>query len=173
MAGIVKVTIMYYSAKHDQIATLTTASSELIFIKRDLINLWVHSPPQENIWCINRSFILQWLSVGTDLLHTQWCKLCSNNLGMLRLREHFSIESIMMKQEGILICATTGNKQTLQDVPSGTLVETLGDHSQETEHQAVLVLEFGEMTLQPNPTPLSASLCLGSGLSLASALCTP
>ncbi|KAF8124197.1 hypothetical protein EV363DRAFT_1299911 [Boletus edulis] len=141
---------MYYSVKHDQVATLTTTSSELTIMKRDLINLWVHFPPRENIWCINRSSILQWLSAGTvlemerltDLLHMQW------SYSSLRPRE-----SIMMKQEGILICATAGNKQTLQDVPSGTLVETLGDHSQETEQQAVLMLEFGEMTLQPIPTP--------------------
>ncbi|KAF8433336.1 hypothetical protein L210DRAFT_3507092 [Boletus edulis BED1] len=113
---------MYYSIKHDQVAMLTTTSSELTIMKRDLINLWVHFPPQENIWCINRSSILQWLSAGTvlemerltDLLHMQW------SYSSLRPRE-----SIMMKQEGILICATAGNKQTLQDVPSGTLVETL------------------------------------------------
>ncbi|KAF8444021.1 hypothetical protein L210DRAFT_948411 [Boletus edulis BED1] len=161
MAEGLEVTIQYRGAKCIQVAAPATPSSEFAILKKDLAHLRVHSPSQRNVRRVNGSFILHWPSAGTslnvqglvDTLHTRWFKLCSDDPEALKLREFLSIESITLKQDGLLIRSTAGAEQPSQDVPSGTLAGRLARPLLEFVQQPA-TLSVPAPSRPPPPIPL-------------------
>jgi len=128
-----EVVIRYHGAKYDRVAFPKSDSSEFAILKKDLAHLRVHSPSQKNVRRVNGSFVLHWpnasvaaLSKKTlaDSLYTRWIKLCSDDPQALKLRKALSIESITMKQDGVLLYATARAVVSPKNIPPESLVVT-------------------------------------------------